>query len=114
VQLETASSETINSDSPATCSPTVQDALETAAAAVVSPAQVMRLVSRAYHDSLFMSKVAPTGMLFVPCAHGFSHRPDEFASGEDMANGVRVLAIAMATLASCDMSGSADVARTEL
>ena len=38
------------------------------------------MVSRAYHDSLFMSRIAPTAMLFIPCRGGVSHRPDEFAS----------------------------------
>lgn len=59
------------------------------------------MVSRAYHDSLFMAQIAPTGMIFIPCRGGWSHRPDEFASPEDIERGVRVLALAMATL-SCD------------
>ena len=50
------------------------------------------MVSRAYHDSLFMSRIAPTAMLFIPCRNGYSHRPDEFASSEAMAHGVTALA----------------------
>jgi hypothetical protein len=42
------------------------------------------MVSRAYHDSLFMSRIAPTAMLFIPCRNGYSHRPDEYASPEDI------------------------------
>jgi acetylornithine deacetylase/succinyl-diaminopimelate desuccinylase-like protein len=57
------------------------------------------MVSRAYHDSLFMSRIAPTGMLFVPCRNGFSHRPDEYAAPEDIKRGVQVLASALAQLA---------------
>lgn len=45
------------------------------------------MVSRAYHDSLFMSRIAPTAMLFIPCRNGNSHRPDEYASPEDIAQG---------------------------
>jgi acetylornithine deacetylase/succinyl-diaminopimelate desuccinylase-like protein len=60
----------------------------------------MRMVSRAYHDSLFMSRLAPTSMIFIPCHLGFSHRPDEFASTLDIVNGVSVLARTLATLAS--------------
>jgi ureidoglycolate amidohydrolase len=36
-----------------------------------------RMVSRAYHDSLFMAEVAPTAMLFIPCFKGYSHRHDQ-------------------------------------
>ena len=30
----------------------------------------MSLVSRAYHDTLFMSQIAPAGMIFIPAAMG--------------------------------------------
>jgi N-carbamoyl-L-amino-acid hydrolase len=56
------------------------------------------MVSRAYHDSLFMSRIAPAAMLFIPCRNGYSHRPDEYASPEDIARGTLVLAEALATL----------------
>ena len=57
------------------------------------------LVSRAYHDSLFMSQLAPTGMIFIPCRNGWSHRPDEFASANDIEVGVKALALTLAKLA---------------
>jgi N-carbamoyl-L-amino-acid hydrolase len=57
-----------------------------------------KMVSRAYHDSLFMSRIAPTGMLFIPCRNGYSHRPDEFASSEDIARGALILAETLAQL----------------
>ena len=56
------------------------------------------MVSRAYHDSLFVSRFAPTAMLFIPCRGGVSHRPDEYASPEAIAGGVTVLAEALAGL----------------
>ena len=59
----------------------------------------MDMISRAYHDSLFMSRIGPTAMLFIPCRAGISHRPDEFAASADIVNGVRVLALALAQLA---------------
>jgi acetylornithine deacetylase/succinyl-diaminopimelate desuccinylase-like protein len=34
----------------------------------------------------------------VPCRGGVSHRPDEFTAPEEVANGVRVLAHALARL----------------
>jgi ureidoglycolate amidohydrolase len=45
-----------------------------------------------------MSRIAPTGMLFIPCRHGYSHRPDEYASPEDIARGVLILAESLAML----------------
>jgi N-carbamoyl-L-amino-acid hydrolase len=56
------------------------------------------MVSRAYHDSLFMSRIAPVGMLFIPCREGFSHRPDEYAAPDDIARGALVLAEALLRL----------------
>jgi len=58
----------------------------------------LRMISRAYHDSLFLSRVAPVAMLFIPCRNGYSHRPDEYASIEDIARGTLVLAESLATL----------------
>lgn len=51
-----------------------------------------RMISRAYHDSLFMAQLCPTTMIFIPCFKGYSHRPDEYASAEQMRKGVLVLA----------------------
>ncbi len=59
-----------------------------------------RMVSRAYHDSLFMARIAPIAMLFIPCRGGVSHRPDEYASPEWIGSGVHVLARTLATLSS--------------
>ncbi|KAL2613957.1 hypothetical protein R1flu_025649 [Riccia fluitans] len=56
------------------------------------------MISRAYHDSLFMSRITPTGMIFIPCYKGYSHRPDEYASKEDISRGVQVLALTLAKL----------------
>jgi ureidoglycolate amidohydrolase len=80
----------VNADAPATCSPRVTAALVQSCGQHSLPFQ--RMASRAYHDSLFMSRIAPTGMLFIPCRNGFSHRPDEFATPEDIVRGTLVLA----------------------
>ena len=63
------------------------------------------LVSRAYHDSLFMSQIAPAGMIFIPCRNGWSHRPDEFASAADIETGVKALALTLAKLAGSAAAG---------
>lgn len=93
VRIETAF---INSDPPATSATAVVDAI-TAAADSLGLAY-MRMVSRAYHDTLFVAQVVPSAMIFIPCTGGFSHRPDEFASDADMDHGVAVLALTLARL----------------
>ena len=87
----------INADAPATCAPHIVDAVEKAAAALNLPCQ--RMISRAYHDSLFMAQVCPTAMLFIPSKDGISHRPDEYSSPDEIARGVQVLAGALDSLA---------------
>jgi ureidoglycolate amidohydrolase len=57
-----------------------------------------RMVSRAYHDSLFMARICPTTMIFIPCRHGYSHRPEEHSDPAHIAQGVRVLAGTLARL----------------
>jgi N-carbamoyl-L-amino-acid hydrolase len=89
--------EVVNADEPASCSSSVVDALTQSCGKHALPFQ--KMVSRAYHDSLFMSRIVPTGMLFIPCRNGFSHRPDEFAAPEDIARGTIVLAEALSLLA---------------
>lgn len=59
----------------------------------------VELVSRAYHDTLFMAEICPVSMIFVPSRHGYSHRPDEYTSPEDIARGAAVLAHTLARLA---------------
>ncbi len=90
--------EIVNADAPAQCAPAIDEALSQACSE--HELASIKMVSRAYHDSLFMSRVAPVGMLFIPCRSGYSHRPDEYASPEDIARGVLVLAETLATLTS--------------
>ncbi|MCA9237517.1 MAG: M20 family metallo-hydrolase [Planctomycetales bacterium] len=82
--------ELLNSDPPATCDPAIVAAIEQSAHDAGRSCQQM--ISRAYHDSLFMSLVCPTAMIFIPCRDGISHRPEEFASESALAGGVEALA----------------------
>lgn len=93
----TVKTEIINLDAPAQSDAAVVAALERAAAA--HGLACRRMVSRAYHDSLFMARIAPTAMLFIPCRGGVSHRPDEYAAPEAIAAGALALAEALAELA---------------
>jgi ureidoglycolate amidohydrolase len=89
--------ELINADAPAQASPLITQTLSASCRAL--GIEFMPMVSRAYHDSLFLSRIAPTGMIFIPCRNGVSHRPDEYASPADINRGVQVLASALAQLA---------------
>jgi ureidoglycolate amidohydrolase len=88
----------VNADQPAACSPHIVAVIdEVARACGITP---KHMVSRAYHDSLFMARISPIAMIFIPCRGGVSHRPDEYASPADIALGARVLAAALGKLAS--------------
>ena len=87
----------INADPPATCDAGVVEATE--AAAGEGGLETLHMVSRAYHDTLFMARVCPVGMIFIPCKNGVSHRPDEYSAPEAIEKGVRVLARTLARLA---------------
>ena len=89
--------ERLNLDPPAICDAMLVET--TVEVAKQSGLSVKRMISRAYHDSLFMAQVCPTTMIFIPSFKGYSHRPDEFSSTEQIKNGVAVLAQTLAKLA---------------
>ena len=49
------------------------------------------IVSGAAHDAVYLSRVAPTAMVFVPCEGGISHNEIENARAEDLAAGCSVM-----------------------
>jgi ureidoglycolate amidohydrolase len=83
----------LNADPPAQSAPPLLAAIEAACAGFGYSRRPM--VSRAYHDSLFMARIAPMAMIFIPCRAGISHRPDEHAAASDIERGIRVLSRAM-------------------
>jgi ureidoglycolate amidohydrolase len=90
--------ERLNVDPPAICDATlVKTISEICRAQKIS---FKKMTSRAYHDSLFMAQICPTTMIFIPCRKGYSHRPDEFSSPEQIEKGVRVLAETLAVSSS--------------
>jgi N-carbamoyl-L-amino-acid hydrolase len=50
-----------------------------------------RMISGAGHDSVYTARVAPTGMIFVPCENGISHNIAENITPEQAARGANVL-----------------------
>jgi N-carbamoyl-L-amino-acid hydrolase len=89
-------SESLNADAPADCASAIIEALSQSCRK--HDLAFLPMVSRAYHDSLFMARIAPAGMLFIPCRNGYSHRPDEHAAPEDIVRGTLVLAETLVAL----------------
>lgn len=67
----------------------VKTAIETAVKKQNVPYTI--LPSGAFHDSLLMTRVFPTGMIFVPSEEGISHSRYEFTKEEDIQRGCNVL-----------------------
>lgn len=88
--------ELVNADAPADCAPAIIEALSQSCHK--HSLNFVLMVSRAYHDSLFIARIAPVAMLFIPCRNGYSHRPDEYAAPDDIVRGTLVLAETLAAL----------------
>ncbi len=109
VQIETAAaeicqrrrvalqSERVNVDPPAICDGSLVDLVNGVCRQL--GVSHKKMISRAYHDTLFMAQLCPGTMIFIPCRGGVSHRPDEFSSPEQIETGVRVLAQTLAQAA---------------
>ncbi len=70
-------------------------------AALKSAAVTREIVSGAGHDSVYVSRLAPTAMIFIPCRGGLSHNPAESATKQHCAIGAQVLldaALAMSSV----------------
>ena len=57
------------------------------------------IVSGAGHDACYLARVAPAGMIFIPCENGISHAEIENATPADTAAGCNVLLHAMVEFA---------------
>ncbi|MGK9175196.1 Zn-dependent hydrolase [Yokenella regensburgei] len=67
----------------------------------------MDIVSGAGHDAVYMSMLAPTGMIFIPCKDGISHNETEYASPEQVTAGANVLLHAMLEKAGATLKSQA-------
>jgi allantoate deiminase len=77
-------------DSPAApCAPWLMQQIDRAIVAQRIPA--LRLPSGAGHDAMAMATLVDVGMIFVRCAGGISHHPNERISVEDAALGAATL-----------------------
>ncbi|HUC73466.1 MAG TPA: Zn-dependent hydrolase [Stellaceae bacterium] len=74
---------------PTAFDPALVGAVRDAATAQGYPHQ--DIVSGAGHDAVYMARVAPTAMVFVPCVGGISHNEIEDAKPADLTAGCNVL-----------------------
>jgi beta-ureidopropionase / N-carbamoyl-L-amino-acid hydrolase len=65
------------------------------------------IISGAGHDAVYMARVAPTAMIFVPCVGGISHNEIEDAKPDDLTAGCNVLLNAVLETADAGRGGSA-------
>lgn len=65
----------------------------------------MPIVSGAGHDAVYLARVAPTAMIFVPCKDGISHNELEDAKPEHLEAGCNVLLHAMLSTAGITTAG---------
>src|SRR5690606_27260937 len=65
----------------------------------------LRMPSGAGHDSQNMSRLAPTGMIFIPSTGGRSHSPAEHSTWADIEAGANVLLQAVLSLATEQIAG---------
>jgi ureidoglycolate amidohydrolase len=89
--------ERVNVDAPALCDPGLVELISRVCQDLEVSSR--KLISRAYHDTLFMARMCPVTMIFIPCRGGVSHRPDEYAGPEQIQKGVLVLAETLRRLA---------------
>ena len=87
----------VSQDPPAQCGNEIVKTIEQACRD--SDTSYQRMISRAYHDCLFMALICPSSMIFIPCREGISHHPDEYSKPEDIAVGIEILARTLAELA---------------
>ena len=70
----------------------------------------MPVVSGAGHDAVYLARVAPTAMIFVPCKDGISHNEIEDAQADHLEAGCNVLLHAMLRAAGVANEGTKEQA----
>lgn len=84
-----ASFDVLSDGPPAACDPALRAMLHDSAAKL--GLGTADLASGAGHDTAFMTRICPSAMVFVPCRHGKSHAPEEWADREAIAAGAAVM-----------------------
>lgn len=60
------------------------------------------MASGAGHDAMNLTRLCPTGLIFIPSVDGLSHHPDEFTELKDILSGIDVLESVVLYLAQDD------------
>lgn len=81
--------EMMSAEKPVDMSPEISKLIEQSCIEIGAAYQPIH--SRAGHDAMNMSKLAPTGMIFLPSRGGISHNPDEYTDYNDIMVGIDVL-----------------------
>jgi beta-ureidopropionase / N-carbamoyl-L-amino-acid hydrolase len=79
----------ISDTMPAPCDPFLQDVLTNCAASLGY--STLALASGAGHDAAFLSRIAPSAMIFVPSKGGKSHVPEEWTEPSELYAGASTL-----------------------
>jgi beta-ureidopropionase / N-carbamoyl-L-amino-acid hydrolase len=87
---------TLSDGAPVACDPGLAGALRRSADEL--DLRQIDIASGAGHDAAFMSRICPSGMVFVPCRKGKSHSPDEWADCDAIAAGAAVVLQTIKTL----------------
>ncbi|WP_377297701.1 Zn-dependent hydrolase [Rhizobium sp. SGZ-381] len=88
---------------PGTFDPAIVDVIEKAC--LRRGIASRRMTSGAFHDALFVSRTAPSAMIFVPCRNGVSHNEAEFVTDDHVILGASVLLDVASDLADRAVTG---------
>jgi N-carbamoyl-L-amino-acid hydrolase len=78
-------------------------------AAMIRGLKSMPMLSGAFHDALFVNRVAPAAMIFVPCRDGLSHNEAEHVEPVHAVAGCAVLAEATLAISGVALIGVPDL-----
>lgn len=81
---------------PVSFAPEIRETIRDAASSLGFSS--MDLISMAGHDAAHLSVIANSGMIFIPCAGGVSHCPEEWTAPEDLAKGSQCLLLTLLSL----------------
>lgn len=79
----------ISDSPPTTCDPRLREILSQVSAE--RGLATMTLPSGAGHDAVYMARLGPAAMIFIPCREGRSHFADEWTEPRQLADGAGVL-----------------------
>jgi beta-ureidopropionase / N-carbamoyl-L-amino-acid hydrolase len=96
LRVERAPAKIFSDTTPTTCDQSLRVLLKEAAKSLALSTR--ELASGAGHDSVFLARIAPAAMVFVPCKKGKSHAAEEWAEPVAIAAGASTIAEAIMRL----------------